>query len=533
MYSYEAVVFDLDGVITKTAKVHSAAWKKTFDIFLTEYCERESLEFKEFSTDDYLQYVDGKPRYEGVKSFLESRSINLSYGSPDDDVQKETVCGIGNRKNNVFLDVLDQDGVEVYESTVEFINKIKSQGVHVGVASSSKNCEQVLKRAGLLDLFETRVDGVVSAELGLTGKPEADIFIKAALNMGVHASKAVVVEDATSGVAAGRNGGFALVLGIAREDNREALFENGADLVVNDMSQVSPDDVEAWFKRSAPTLEEVWDAGKSSVEGIEFNPMGLEMNPVLSRSMKSALCGDKKPVFFLDYDGTLTPIVSRPEDAKISEEMRNVVKKLIEKYNVAIVSGRLRADVQGLLGIDGLVYAGSHGFDILGPDIEMINPDAQRTIPVIAEIVQKVKDELGPIEGTIIEDKKFSLAVHYRLVDEEKYFEKIQSFCQEIVKPYDNLRLMHGKKVFEILPALDWDKGKAVRFVLKAMGYSWNDVTAVYIGDDTTDEDAFRMVKTRGLAILVSDEKRPSVADFTVNTPLDLQRLFERLIEQD
>lgn len=532
MYSYEAVVFDLDGVITKTAKVHAAAWKKTFDNFLKAEAQADASQFVEFTTDDYLKYVDGKPRYEGVKSFLESRSINLAYGSPTDTADQETVCGIGNQKNDMFLSVLESDGVEVYESTVEFIKQLKAKGIHVGVASSSKNCKPVLEKAGLLDLFETRVDGVVSADLGLKGKPESDIFIRAALNMGVHASKAVVVEDATSGVAAGRNGGFALVLGIAREDNREALFENGADLVVDDMSQISLDDVEAWFKRVPPTLEEVWDTAKDVVDGLSFSPTGLELNPSLVRSMKSALCGDKKPVFFLDYDGTLTPIVSRPEDAKISQEMRDVVKTLCEKYTVAIVSGRFREDVQGLLGIDGLVYAGSHGFDILGPDIEMINPDAQKTIPVIASMVDKVKAELGAIEGVIIEDKKFSLAVHYRLVDEDKHFEKIQSFCQSLVEPFDNLRLMHGKKVFEILPALDWDKGKAVRFVLKALGYSWDEVAAVYIGDDTTDEDAFRMVKTRGLAVLVSEEERPSVADFTVDSPLALQKLFEKLIDQ-
>lgn len=532
MYLFDAVVFDLDGVITKTAKVHAAAWKKTFDDYLKKCSQHQEQSFVEFTTNDYLKYVDGKPRYEGVKSFLDSRSITLPLGGPDDRAGHESICAIGNMKNDMFLDVLDRDGVEVYESTVSFIKELKAKGIHVGVASSSKNCEQVLKRAGLEELFETRVDGVVSAELGLKGKPEADIFIRAALNMGVHASKAVVVEDATSGVAAGRNGGFALVLGLAREDNRKALLVNGADIVVDDMAQITVDDVQAWFSRIPPSLEEVWDLGNPFVQGIEFKDSGIELNPVLSRSMKSALCGEKKPVFFLDYDGTLTPIVSRPEDAKISEEMRQVVRELCKKYTVAIVSGRFREDVQQLLGIDGLVYAGSHGFDILGPDIQMINPDAKSTIPVVESLVEKVKAELGYIEGVIIEDKKFSLAVHYRLVDEDKYFEKIQSFCLELVKPYDNLRLMHGKKVFEILPALDWDKGKAVRFVLKAMGYDWDEVTAVYVGDDTTDEDAFRMVKTRGLAVLVTEEQKPSVADFTIKNPLAVQHLFERLIGQ-
>ena len=249
-YSFEAVVFDLDGVVTQTAKTHAAAWKQAFDEHLRTRQERDGEDLTEFTTDDYLQYVDGKPRYEGVKSFLESRSIFLGYGAPEDTPDRETVCGIGNRKNLKFNEVLEVDGAEIYESTVSFIKELKAAGIHVGVASSSKNCESVLRSAGILDLFETRVDGVVSAELGLNGKPAGDIFIKAAANMGVHPSKAVVVEDAASGVAAGRDGGFTLVLGIAREDNQADLLANGADMVVTDMVEITLDDVEAWFSKT-------------------------------------------------------------------------------------------------------------------------------------------------------------------------------------------------------------------------------------------------------------------------------------------
>lgn len=526
-YSFEAVIFDLDGVITKTAKVHSAAWKEAFDEYLRMRSERDGEEFKEFTPDDYRVYVDGKPRYEGVKSFLESREIFIPYGTPESVADEESVCGIGNRKNDKFCEVLDRDGAEIYTSTVEFIKQLKSAGVHVGVASSSKNCEQILKSAGLLDLFETRVDGVVSAELGLNGKPEGDIFIQAALNMGVHASKAVVVEDATSGVAAGRNGGFAVVLGIARENNTRELFANGADLVVNDMAEISLDGLEKWFNKVPEYMNNIWEKGQDSVEGVDSELI----NPVLKRSVKESLCGDKKPVFFLDYDGTLTPIVSRPEDAKISDKMRETVKRLIDTFSVTIVSGRCRDDVQSLLGIDGLVYAGSHGFDILGPNIKMINPDAQKMIPVIAEILEKLTAQVGDIPGAIIENKKFSMAVHYRLVDEEKYFEKIKKCCEEAIVGYDGLRLMHGKKVFEILPALDWDKGKAVRFVVKALGFNWDDVAVVYIGDDTTDEDAYRMIRTRGIPIHVSELDKTSTADFKVHTPDEVGELFDKLIE--
>ena len=247
--NFEAVIFDLDGVITKTALVHSSAWKKMFDDFLKERAEKTGEEFVKFSHEnDYLKFVDGKPRYKGVQSFLESRGIELSFGNPEDGVENETICGIGNRKNIAFNEILKRDGVEVYPSTVELIHELKKKGIRVGVASSSKNCKGVLEAAGLLDLMETRVDGLVSAELGLDGKPEPDIFTTAADNLGVTYDKTVVVEDAASGVQAGAKGNFGLVLGIARENNEKELQKNGADIVVTDIEEIGLKGIEEWFQ---------------------------------------------------------------------------------------------------------------------------------------------------------------------------------------------------------------------------------------------------------------------------------------------
>jgi len=245
---FRAVIFDLDGVITKTALVHSAAWKRMFDEYLLEREKKHGEPFREFShEEDYLPYVDGKARYDGVESFLNSRGVNLSYGDPSDLPEKETICGLGNMKNQAFNEVLERDGVEVYESTVSLIHELREKGFHVGVASSSKNCKVVLEKAGLLELMETQVDGVVSAEMGLNGKPEPDIFITAADNLGVFYDEAVVVEDAVSGVQAGKNGNFGLVLGIARENNEKELKINGADIVVTDISEIGFDGIVEWF----------------------------------------------------------------------------------------------------------------------------------------------------------------------------------------------------------------------------------------------------------------------------------------------
>lgn len=257
-YFFEAVIFDLDGVITRTALVHSHAWKKMFDDYLHQREVQHGEPFKEFTQkEDYLPYVDGKPRYEGVKSFLESRGINIPFGDPSDAVELETVCGLGNRKNITFNEVLLRDGVSVYESTVQLIHELKKAGIKVGVASSSKNCEAVLAAAGLLPLIETRVDGVVSAAMGLKGKPEPDIFTTAAANLGVRPHRAIVVEDATSGVAAGRAGNFGLVLGLAREENKHELLVSGADIVLEDISETSLTELNNWFLKGI--AEDGWN----------------------------------------------------------------------------------------------------------------------------------------------------------------------------------------------------------------------------------------------------------------------------------
>ncbi len=265
-HSFDAVIFDLDGVITRTASVHSASWKQMFDGFLQAYAEKTPVlngvlslskgvaergePFREFThTDDYLPYVDGKPRYKGVASFLESRGIELPYGDPADSPDQETVCGLGNRKNQIFNEMIAQGNVEVFSTTVDFIRELKEKDIRVGLASSSKNAKTILDAAGLADLFETRVDGVVSAELNLKGKPEADIFTTACDNLGVHYDRAVVVEDAVSGVQAGSSGGFGLVLGIAREDNELELKLNGADIVVKDMGEIDFNSIEEWFSQ--------------------------------------------------------------------------------------------------------------------------------------------------------------------------------------------------------------------------------------------------------------------------------------------
>jgi beta-phosphoglucomutase family hydrolase len=248
--NFNAAIFDMDGVITKTVAVHSLAWKKMFDEYLRYREGKYNESFREFThAGDYLAYVDGRPRYKGVETFLKSRRIDIPVGEPNDDPVQETVCGLGNRKNEFFNRVIKEKGVGVYESTIKLIRELLAQGVKVGVATSSKNSALILKKAGVVSLFETCVDGVVSAELGLRGKPEPDIFTRASDNLGITYDRAIVVEDAVSGVEAGARGKFGLVIGVARENNVAELEARGADVVVEDLAELTVEKINQLIQR--------------------------------------------------------------------------------------------------------------------------------------------------------------------------------------------------------------------------------------------------------------------------------------------
>ena len=236
---YDAVLFDLDGVLTKTASVHAAAWKRLFDGFLEQRAADTGEAFVPFDIDaDYRRYVDGKPRYDGVAAFLESRGIELPWAPPNDRPGVQTVHALGNLKDQYFMRHLEQHGVEVYEASIALVRTLRAQEIKTAVVSSSKNCAAVLEAAGISQLFDARVDGTEITRLGLRGKPAPDAFLEAARRLRTEPSRAVVVEDAIVGVEAGRAGGFGLVIGVDRSGQSQALRQAGADVVVTDLAQV-------------------------------------------------------------------------------------------------------------------------------------------------------------------------------------------------------------------------------------------------------------------------------------------------------
>ena len=234
-----ACLFDMDGVVTQTAVVHAAAWKQMFDDFLRGYAQRTGTEFVPFdSHHEYDAYVDGKPRLEGTRSFLSSRGIELPEGTPDDPPGTPTVYGLSNRKNQLVLAKIAAGGVQVYQGTITYIHAIKDKGVSTAIVSASANTKLVLDSAGIAGLFDVRIDGVIASERGLRGKPAPDTYLAAAQELNVTPDHAAVFEDAQAGVAAGRAGGFGLVVGVDRVGQAAELREHGADIVVKDVAEL-------------------------------------------------------------------------------------------------------------------------------------------------------------------------------------------------------------------------------------------------------------------------------------------------------
>lgn len=489
--AFEAVIADMDGVLTRTADLHERAWKQLFDHYLRQRLGRE---FQPFTSEDYRAHVDGKPRYDGVADFLASRGLQLPRGEPTDGPDQETVCGLGNRKNARFQELLDEAGVHVFDDATIALDRWRRGGLKLAAISASRNCRRILEAAGLLSRFDVVVDGQTAEELSLDGKQ--DIMLQAAQRLAVDPESAVVLEDATAGVRAARQGGFGLVVGVSRNNHEESLREAGAHTVVRQLHHTH-------FPRHIPSALdrlrelEAWQNGR-------------------------------RLVLFLDFDGTLAPIVDDPAAARLPNETRSVLRILAERCPVTIVSGRDRADVQSKVDIDGLHYAGNHGFDIMGPDEQKILPEAEESLDDIRRTERELEERLGEIPGMVIEPKRFSVAVHFRGVADASHVERIVEVVEDLAAR-TGLRQRHGKKVLELEPPVDWDKGRALRWLLQAMDLQHSESFIIYIGDDTTDEDAFAALEGDGAGIVVADGVCASLADYRLDDPEAVQVFLQAL----
>jgi trehalose-phosphatase len=475
--SVRAIILDVDGVITDTRRIHFKAWKKT-------------LENYPFEEADYQKYVDGKPREDGLRSFLESRAIILSKGKVDELVVK---------KDLLFKEFLKSDKPEVFPDALKAINRWRQKKVPLAVISSSKNSKLILKEAGLLDSFDVLIDGEEGQRLNIPGKPDPAYLNEAARRLGFRPEDCLLVEDAISGITAGKNANLMEVIGITRDGQTpaEELYLAGADSVVHSLLEIG----------KARNAISFWEDIKLQV-------------------------GKRDIALFIDFDGTLSEIVSDPAEAVIKESLKEILQHCSRAIKIAVISGRDRLDVKEKIGLDSLFYVGSHGLDMCGPGcFYYLVEDARKFAVELQDATMAATSLLQGIKGILIERKSFSTAIHYRMVvgvDDEIIRKKILN----LITSFPHLKIKDGKKVIELFPKIKWGKGEAISKLSGILGIDTNETIPFYLGDDLTDEDAFIELRHKGIGIKIDETgTTPTMARYFLKDPDEVEKFLLLIAE--
>ena len=403
--------------------------------------------------------------------------------------------------------LFDLDGaltsnVPLFGATVDLARKLQGIGVAAAAYSSSPQCRQALKAAGIDDLFGVCIDGI-AGERGTAEKPDPTVLLEATRQLGARPQRCVVVENSAAGVAAGRDGGFALVVGIDGTGHADDLTHNGADVVLADLADV---------------------AVRTGDKRISELP-----NALTSYGQLIGITSARESMLFLDYDGTLSPIVSDPAAATLVDGAAEALELVAAVCPVAILSGRDLADIRSRVGIPGIWYAGSHGFELTGPDgTYHQNEAAAAFVPILERAAAELSRSLAQIPGVRVEHKRFAVAVHYREVAPEHIGEIVSTTHK--LGARDGLRVTSGRMLVELRPDLDWDKGTTLAWIRDRIDPS-GDLLPVYIGDDLTDEDAFDAVKFDGIGIVVGhdeDGDRKTAAHFALQSPDQVREFIQR-----
>ena len=500
---FRGVIFDLDGVITDTASIHFEAWKEVFDEMLQA---REGEDFEPFTAEDYREYVDGKPRFDGIESFLGARDIELPWGDEDTEAGVETIYGIGKAKNDRYLERLGEAELQVYEPSVELIRELRERNIPVAVVSSSKNCKRVLEQAGIEELFDARVDGVDIAENEeLRGKPDPDMFLEAARRLGVDPHRSVVFEDAEAGVEAGRAGGFGLVVGVARsEEAKRTLVEHGADFAVSAMDEIEVVD----SKGRRADVEELPDA-RFYIEHIGASEVAV-------------FVGFDACLFWEDGEG----------GAKVSESTCSILERIAGLCTVTIVSGRDVAELRERVALDNVVYAGNHGFDIVAPDGRRIDPHpGDDFLPDLAMASEALRRQIGSMEGVEILKRRFCICI--RVAEgEDVDASQVRSRIDSVLAENPELRRFYRGGLHHIVPDVDWHEGRAIEQVLEALDLDRPGIRPLYIGDTSTGGRPFRFLAERGATIRVGERAdTDSLAAFALEGNRQVQDFLARLAD--
>ncbi|CKP13809.1 trehalose-6-phosphate phosphatase OtsB1 [Mycobacterium tuberculosis] len=501
---HDAVIVGLDNVVDKATRVHAAAWTKFLDDYLTRRPQRTGEDHCPLTHDDYRRFLAGKP--DGVADFLAARGIRLPPGSPT-DLTDDTVYGLQNLERQTFLQLLNT-GVPEGKSIASFARRLQVAGVRVAAHTSHRNYGHTLDATGLAEVFAVFVDGAVTAELGLPAEPNPAGLIETAKRLGANPGRCVVIDSCQTGLRAGRNGGFALVIAVDAHGDAENLLSSGADAVVADLAAVTV------------------GSGDAAISTI---PDALQVYSQLKR-----LLTGRRPAVFLDFDGTLSDIVERPEAATLVDGAAEALRALAAQCPVAVISGRDLADVRNRVKVDGLWLAGSHGFELVAPDgSHHQNAAATAAIDGLAEAAAQLADALREIAGAVVEHKRFAVAVHYRNVADDSVDNLIAAVRR--LGHAAGLRVTTGRKVVELRPDIAWDKGKALDWIGERLGPAevGPDLRLpIYIGDDLTDEDAFDAVRFTGVGIVVRHNEhgdRRSAATFRLECPYTVCQFLSQL----
>ena len=500
---FGAVIFNLDGVVTDINEINRDAWKQLFDDYLLERKAQEGEDLSPFNIDyDYRRYVEGRPRYQGVKNFLSNRHIELPLGEPQDPTHYETVYGLGNRKKRILNELLGHRSVQVYGCAIALIHRLRNEGFKTAIVSASMECEMILRNSELNDEFDVRIDGEEAERLDLGSKPDPYVLWEVAHRLAMEPEQIIVIEDSVVGVTASSRGRFGLTIGIDDGEQQQLMLEHGADYVLRDLCRLHV-------------------AGTS--EDDESSPPILADMDLISNQL-----ADKRPVLFLNYGGTLAPTDQKPENTELSKKVRRALHKVAKLMPVTIVSGRDAEELRKQVDLPELIYAGSHGLEILGPDLHLELPEGINVREDLDKAMAELSRLLGEFPGVRIERKRFAIVVHYehRNMLDTAYLE---ATIEQVQMQLPRLRNIGGKEVFELLPNIDWNKGRAVEWLLAEMGLDGPEQLPLYIGDDVTDEDAFRSLRGAGIGILVAKHRQPSMATYRIGDSDDVLKLLDHL----
>lgn len=490
---YDGVLFVLEELLVRSAELHASAWKEAFDEFLAERAAGTARTPEPFlPARDYVLHVRGNPTEVAAERLLAARRLTLPLGRPGDGPHAATVFGLANRVHRQRLARLRAGSLQVNEAALQFAETLHRSGFRLAAVSLDRHAEELLRAAELAKLFHAWVDGRDVARLHLAVPPAPDLWVEALRRLEVSPQRAAAFVTGAEQVSGARSAGVATV------------WDAQADASIFDAFGV------VFAATSRPGTAAVLPSALVHVDTI-------------------AQAG-RPTALFLDFDGTLTGITGTPQEASMSDAVRDTVAAIASRgVPVAVVSGRDLDNLQARVGLSTLYYAGSHGFDIAGPEgLRYEHPEGLAQLPALDAAERFLREQLGDLTGALVERKRFALAAHYRLVAPARV-QRVEEAVTAALAMFKGLRASRGKKVIELLPAVEWHKGRAMLWLLERMAPgAW----PVYVGDDQTDEDAFALLRDHGTGIAVQEHPSPTAARFRLAGPHEVALFLDQLAEK-